>query len=49
MTDDDKVRCIQCGCFVSYEEAYVESVEPDEDGYETIENCICKWCKEENK
>jgi len=48
MTTDKEelVRCIRCGSFVPYEEAYVHSHEVDEDG-ETIENCVCSVCKEE--
>jgi len=43
---DEKVRCIECKTFVSYEDAYVEGHSVDEDG-QTVEDCICKWCKKE--
>jgi len=43
---EDKVHCIRCGLLTDFEDAYVLSHDVGEDGYELIENCICKWCKE---
>jgi len=44
----EKVRCIECKTFVSYEDAYVEGHSVNEDG-QTVEDCICKWCKKERE
>lgn len=43
---EELARCIKCGAFVPFEEAYVHSHDFDDEG-NLIENCICQMCKEE--